>query len=160
MIFLAHHRIHFSRVLTLAFIPSLFQDEGHCLYVEKDFLLFHPCFSSHPPHQGMSQTIWHLGGEGGERLRGNWEEGRDEDRRREWRWDNQYLGETWEEAARPCFHDIQDALLKTAIKSIKAHGAGVLGVQGRATWLQIAELLLTYLVHNGLSYTLSWNTIT
>lgn len=38
-------------------------------------LLFHPCFPSHPPHWGMSQRIWHLGGEGGEQYRRetNWE---------------------------------------------------------------------------------------
>lgn len=56
---------------------------------------------SHPPHQGMSQRIWHLGGEGGERQE-EIERGGEEQRwGRPERWVDQYLRETWEDVAWP-----------------------------------------------------------
>lgn len=58
--FLACWRIHFGRVLTRAFIPSLWLDEGHCLYLQNDFPLFSfiPAFhpSSTPGHESENLT--------------------------------------------------------------------------------------------------------
>lgn len=58
--FLAWWRIHFGRVLTLAFIPSLLLDEGHSLYLQNDFPLFSfiPAFlpSSTPGHESENLT--------------------------------------------------------------------------------------------------------
>lgn len=79
--------------------------------------------SSHPPHQGMSQRIWHLGGEGGEQYRGR-RETKWERKGQRWsqleRWVDRYLRETWEDVAWPCFLDVQDTVLKMAIELIKA----------------------------------------
>lgn len=58
--FLAWWRIHFGRVLTLAFILSLLLDEGHSLYLQNDFPLysFIPAFlpSSTPGHESENPT--------------------------------------------------------------------------------------------------------
>lgn len=60
IVFLACWRIHFGRVLTRAFIPSLWLDEGHCLYLQNDFPLFSfiPAFlpSSTPGHESENLT--------------------------------------------------------------------------------------------------------
>lgn len=60
MVFLACWRIHFGRVLTLAFIPSLLLDEGHSLYLQNDFPLFSfiPASlpSSTPGHESENLT--------------------------------------------------------------------------------------------------------
>lgn len=124
--FLAWRRIHFGRVLTLAFIPSLLLDEGHSLYLQNDFPLysFIPAFlpSSTPGHESENLTP-----------RTKEEEncsGRQTERERQG--DGDSWGEkeelidisekqvTWEDTGWPCFVDIQNTAWKAGIKFISA----------------------------------------
>lgn len=133
--------------------------------------------SSHPPHQGMSQRIWHLGGEGGERQE-EIERGGEEQR---WgrleRWVDQYLRETWEDVAWPFLpvslkrRHKNKTKQKTNHVNQRADGAGALAVEdpcgpavtshcSSVTNPQLRRAAWRVIWYTTVSYALSWNSIT
>lgn len=119
--FLAWWRIHFGRVLTPAFIPSLLLDEGHSLYLQNDFPLFSfiPAFlpSSTPGHESENLTPQR----GEKRRREQQREKRDKlrekegamgtvGRKREELIDISEKQVTWDNMDWPCYLEVQDTV--------------------------------------------------
>lgn len=144
--FLACWRIHFGRVLTLAFIPSLLLDEGHCLYLQNYF----PLFSFIPAFLPILHTrAWVRESDTSEEREENSMEGRQIEKEKGQRWRqlegrvDRYFRETWEDVAWPCFLDVQDTVLKMAIKLIKAQMVHeLLAVLYRILTVSYSEIIL------------------